>query len=214
MNAPMRALETVEPRRFTAEEFLRLYEIGVLGRKERLRLIGGVIYVMAPTGPEHAVGHGRLIAVLGRALGPMFELAAEPTLRFSDYDVTEPDVVVLPPGPRPRPPIEIGEIQLLVETAHSSLKDDATVMAAIYATAGIKDYWVLDQWQLEELAKVRRKAKVKLVSDGLPPARIDRLFVESAPSVEKAVADSLAEYGTTATIAVIPKGPYVLAQVG
>jgi lactate racemase len=77
-----------------------------------------------------------------------------------------------------------------------------------------KDYFVLDQWQLEELAKVRRKAKVKVVSHGLPAATIDKLFVESAPSVEQAVADSLAEYGPEATIAVIPKGPYVLAQVG
>jgi lactate racemase len=77
-----------------------------------------------------------------------------------------------------------------------------------------KDYFVLDQWQLEELAKVRRKAKVKVVSHGLPAATIGRLFVESAPTVEQAVADSLAEYGPTAKIAVIPKGPYVLAQVG
>ena len=37
---------------------------------------------------------------------------------------------------------------------------------------------------------------------------------ESAPSVEQAVADSLADYGPSATLAVIPKGPYVLAQVG
>ncbi len=76
------------------------------------------------------------------------------------------------------------------------------------------DYFALDQWQLEELAKVRRKAKVKVVSDGLPDETLDKLFVESAPSVEQAVADSLAEYGPDATIAVIPKGPYVLAQVG
>lgn len=77
-----------------------------------------------------------------------------------------------------------------------------------------KTYFKMDQWQLEELAKVRRKAKVKMVSDGLPAATLNRLFVESAPSVEAAVADSLAEYGAGATIAVIPKGPYVLAQVG
>lgn len=76
-----------------------------------------------------------------------------------------------------------------------------------------KDYFVMDQWQLEELAKVRRKAKVKIVSDGLPADTINGLFVEAAPSIEKAVADSLAEYGPTARIAVIPKGPYVLAQV-
>jgi nickel-dependent lactate racemase len=77
-----------------------------------------------------------------------------------------------------------------------------------------KDYFVMDQWQLEELAKVRRRAKVKLVSDGLPPETINSLFVESAESVETALADSLTEYGPAASVAVIPKGPYVLAQVG
>ncbi len=77
-----------------------------------------------------------------------------------------------------------------------------------------KDYFVMDQWQLEEMAKVRRKAKVKMVSHGLPADTLNRLFVEAASSVERAVADSLAEYGERATIAVIPKGPYVLAQVG
>lgn len=76
-----------------------------------------------------------------------------------------------------------------------------------------KEYFVLDQWQLEELAKVCRKARVKIISDGLPRETIDSLFVESAPSVEQAVAESLAEYGPQATMAVIPKGPYVLAQV-
>jgi nickel-dependent lactate racemase len=77
-----------------------------------------------------------------------------------------------------------------------------------------KNYFVLDQWQLEELAKVCRKARVKIISDGLPAETINSLFVESAPSVEQAVAESLAEYGPQATLAVIPKGPYVLAQVG
>lgn len=73
-----------------------------------------------------------------------------------------------------------------------------------------KEYFVLDQWQLEELAKVRRKVKVKVVSDGLSPEVISGLFVEPAASVESALAASLAEYGPEATVAVIPKGPYVL----
>jgi nickel-dependent lactate racemase len=76
-----------------------------------------------------------------------------------------------------------------------------------------KDYFVMDQWQLEELAKVRRKAKVKIVSDGLSAETLNGLFVEAAATIESAVADSLAEYGPAAKMAVIPKGPYVLAQV-
>ncbi|MCA9267041.1 MAG: nickel-dependent lactate racemase [Planctomycetales bacterium] len=75
------------------------------------------------------------------------------------------------------------------------------------------DYFRMDQWQLEELAKVRRKATVKVVSDGLPAETLNTLFVEAAESVESAVAASLAQYGPAATMAVIPKGPYVLAQL-
>jgi nickel-dependent lactate racemase len=77
-----------------------------------------------------------------------------------------------------------------------------------------KDYFKIDQWQLEELAKVRRKAKVKVVSHGLPAETINKLFVESAPSVEAALQASLAEYGSDATVAVIPKGPYVMPVIG
>jgi nickel-dependent lactate racemase len=76
-----------------------------------------------------------------------------------------------------------------------------------------KDYFVMDQWQLEELAKVRRKAQVKVVSDGLTAETLARLFVEPAPSVESAVSDALRDAGPNATLAVIPKGPYVLCQV-
>jgi nickel-dependent lactate racemase len=77
-----------------------------------------------------------------------------------------------------------------------------------------KDYFVMDQWQLEEQAKVMRRCKVKVVSQGLSAEALRRCHVEPAASVEQAVADSLAEYGPQARVAVIPKGPYVLPYVG
>ncbi|CAN5372454.1 nickel-dependent lactate racemase [soil metagenome] len=76
-----------------------------------------------------------------------------------------------------------------------------------------KDYFVMDQWQLEELAKVTARCRVKIVSDGLPPEILRKCFVEPAKSVEEALADSLAEYGSHAKYAVIPKGPYVLPYI-
>ncbi len=94
----------------------------------------------------------------------------------------------------------------------SLFQEHATLEGFIERILG-KDYFVMDQWQLEELAKVRRKARVKVVSHAMPAETLSGLFVESAASVEAAVAASLAEYGPNATIAVIPKGPYVLAQV-
>jgi len=76
-----------------------------------------------------------------------------------------------------------------------------------------KDYFRLDQWQLEEMARVARRARIKVVTDGLCAEVLRGLFVEPAESVEAAVAEALAHYGPEATIAVIPKGPYVLAEV-
>jgi nickel-dependent lactate racemase len=76
-----------------------------------------------------------------------------------------------------------------------------------------KDYFVLDQWQLEELAKVRARCKVKVVSQGLPSDVLRKCHAEPASSVEQAVADCLQEYGPSAKVAVIPKGPYVLPFV-
>jgi nickel-dependent lactate racemase len=76
-----------------------------------------------------------------------------------------------------------------------------------------QNYFVMDQWQVEELAKAKRWAKVKVVTDGLPAETLRRFFVEPASSVETAVAESLQEYGPDATIAVIPKGPYVMTEL-
>jgi nickel-dependent lactate racemase len=76
-----------------------------------------------------------------------------------------------------------------------------------------KDYFVMDQWQLEELAKVVERCKVKVVSNGVPADTLRRCHVEPAASVEQAVADCVAEYGPATRIGVIPKGPYVLPYV-
>lgn len=76
-----------------------------------------------------------------------------------------------------------------------------------------KDYFVMDQWQLEELAKVVERCRVKIVSDGLSADALRQCHVEPAASVEQAVEESLREYGPAAKYAVIPKGPYVLPYV-
>lgn len=76
-----------------------------------------------------------------------------------------------------------------------------------------KDYFVMDQWMLEEMAKVGARCRVKVVSDGLSRETLKTCHVEPASSVEHAVSECLAHYGPSAKIAVIPKGPYVLPYV-
>lgn len=72
------------------------------------------------------------------------------------------------------------------------------------------DICLIDQWQLQEMEKVCRRATVYSVSS-LPEETQRKLFVEPAATVEAALEKALAVHGPEATIAVIPEGPYVLA---
>jgi nickel-dependent lactate racemase len=71
------------------------------------------------------------------------------------------------------------------------------------------DFFAIDQWQLQELCKVLRKARVLLYSD----VEVGDRFVSQIESVEDGIKGVQREYGEDVEVAVIPKGPYVLARV-
>ncbi len=73
--------------------------------------------------------------------------------------------------------------------------------------------FVIDQWQLEELAKVARKADIYFYTDGIPYHQRVKLFVHPLKKAQEGIEEILTRYGTDAQIAVIPEGPYVLAQL-
>ncbi len=74
-------------------------------------------------------------------------------------------------------------------------------------------FFAIDQWMVQHLCQVRRKAEVILVSGGVSADAAPGLLVSSAPTVEAALARCLAMYGPHAHVAVLPEGPYVLATV-
>lgn len=76
-----------------------------------------------------------------------------------------------------------------------------------------EDYFVMDQWQVEELVRVVRHAHVCVVSEGLPVEVLRQLYVDATPTVEEAIARALQRHGPSARIAVIPEGPYVIASL-
>ncbi len=75
------------------------------------------------------------------------------------------------------------------------------------------DFFVIDQWQLQELCKVLAKADVGLFSEGIPPQHHNDLLVEMLPSIEQGLQHAMRRHGDDARIAVVPKGPYVLTKV-
>ena len=73
---------------------------------------------------------------------------------------------------------------------------------------------VIDQWQLEKLALVTRKARVSFYVPGLPADYYPTLWGTAYGSAAAALTALIGRLPEGATVAVIPEGPYVLAKAG
>ena len=71
----------------------------------------------------------------------------------------------------------------------------------------------VDQWQLEKLALVARRTSLFYCVPGLAPELRAQLWGQAFATLPEAVTALLEGLPEGATIAVIPEGPYVLAQV-
>lgn len=76
------------------------------------------------------------------------------------------------------------------------------------------DEWVIDQWNAQMVLRGRDLGRVLFYTDGIERQTLARCLVEPVDSVEQAVELGLAAYGPDASIAVMPEGPYVIAEVG
>ena len=53
LNVKIAPMESPTFRRFTADEAMRMVEVGILGEDEPVELLDGVLVEMSPKGPEH-----------------------------------------------------------------------------------------------------------------------------------------------------------------
>ena len=73
--------------------------------------------------------------------------------------------------------------------------------------------FTIDQWEIEELIKALKKGRVYLYTDGLSDDDVRDCLVEPVPSVEAGIERALLRHGSDATIAVVPRGPYVIPRI-
>lgn len=136
----------MQPRLFTADEYLQMIDAGIIHEDEHVELIDGVIVQMSPVGNNHTQILTRLILQYNEGFGPHVAwLAVEASLEIGENNVPEPDFMLV----RPRSeddfsPIAKQDVLLIVEIADSSLKRDLQVKVHAYAAAGIPEVWVLD----------------------------------------------------------------------
>jgi Uma2 family endonuclease len=134
-------------KRFTAEEYHRMVEAGLLGEDDRVELLEGEIWQMSPIGSRHAAALRRLRRLLsplearGRCL-----MAIQDPVRLDAFSEPQPDLALLKPREdlyreaHPGPE----DVLLLVEVAESSKAHDLERKVPLYARHGIPEVWVLD----------------------------------------------------------------------
>jgi Uma2 family endonuclease len=136
------ATEIEQTRKFTADEYERMVEVGIFGDDERLELIAGEIIAMAPIGHRHAACVAQLNKHLVIGVGDRALVWVQGPARLDMHSVPEPDLALLRPrsyrtgSPTPE------DVLLVIEVAENSLRYDRTTKLRLYARAGLPEYWV------------------------------------------------------------------------
>jgi Uma2 family endonuclease len=130
--------------RMTVERYFGLAQAGVLSEDDRVELLEGVVVAMTPSSPPHAAAVTMATRALLRAVGARASVRPQCTLVLGSHSVPEPDVAVVPGSDPDYASAHPTRALLVVEVADTSLQQDRLTKAAIYAAAGIPEYWIVN----------------------------------------------------------------------
>lgn len=134
----------VTRRRLTVEDFHRMGDAGIFGEDDRVELLEGELVNMAPVNSLHA-GTVNILTRTFSKLYPRVIVAVQNPLALSATSEVYPDLMLLRPrhddyaSSNPGP----GDVLLVAEVAHTTLRYDAGTKARLYAQHGVAELWVL-----------------------------------------------------------------------
>jgi len=132
------------PARLTVADVYRLQEEGVLNDRDSFELIDGEIVPMAAAKANaHEQMKSRLVRSLVMATPGDIGVYVEPSITFSEAMLLEPDIAIWPFG-AVMEEVRGPDLLLVIEVANSSIAFDLRVKAGLYASFGVRDYWVVD----------------------------------------------------------------------
>src|SRR2546422_5211227 len=171
--------EMLHRRRFTADEYRRMGESGILADDERLELIAGHIVVREPIGARHAGTVDRLTRLWTSRLGERAIVRIQNPVRFAKEDSElQPNVMLL----RPRD-------DFYFEVMDTSVRLERRVRIPLYARAGVRETWICDL--VSRRLDVHRDLAGRRYRAIRTLARGDRLGSLEFPDVVVAVEDLL-----------------------
>jgi Uma2 family endonuclease len=131
-------------RRIRVEEYHRMIETGILGEDEHVQLVDGLIVALSPQGRPHAFVIQELNRLLVRALSDEYKVLTQLPLTLGEDSEPEPDLAVVRACDAASRTEHPTTALLVIEVAGESLRFDRRSKAAVYARAGVAEYWIVN----------------------------------------------------------------------
>jgi Uma2 family endonuclease len=132
--------------RLTVRQYDQMIQDGVLGKRDRVELIEGLLVVKMSEKPPHVVAGKKGLRMLERVVPQGWHVAKEDPIIASDWSEPEPDLAVIRGQAEDylQRQAMAAEVALVVEIAESSLTTDRSEMGRVYAASGITYYWIVN----------------------------------------------------------------------
>lgn len=130
--------------RYSVERYFELSRAGVIASQDRCELLDGLIVAMAPQTSPHLLAVHRVGTALGQKLGSDVYVRVQMSFLAGRESLPEPDLAVVPGKPADYAKKHPTRAELIVEVAETSIVQDRITKAAIYARAGVPNYWIVN----------------------------------------------------------------------
>ncbi len=144
VQAQEQAQAQIARRRFTADEYHRMAEAGILTEDDRVELIAGEIVEMAAIGVRHADCLTALTDLLRELLGQEVSLRVQNPIHLAEGSEPQPDLALVKRRRYRQTHPTAADVLLVIEVAESSLTYDRSVKLPLYAAAGIAEAWLVN----------------------------------------------------------------------
>jgi Uma2 family endonuclease len=132
--------------RISTNRYQMMVAAGVLTKYDRIELIEGEMFDMAPMGTRHSAMTSRLHELFVLALSRSTTIVSGGPVNLGEFSEPQPDLMLL----KRRADFysgkiaEAGDVLLLIEVSDSSLAYDQSVKLDLYSRYGVAEYWIVD----------------------------------------------------------------------
>jgi Uma2 family endonuclease len=131
-------------RRLSVGDYHRMIEAGILDEDDHVELLEGVMVQMTPQGPRHAKLIRRLCDPTFARVSPDHVVQCQLPLTIGEHSEPEPDISIVRRADAASDTSHPTTAAVVFEVAGESLKNDRLTKAALYASAGIPEYVIVN----------------------------------------------------------------------